>query len=209
MGADMPTRDHVEILSRETAFQGYFRVDRYRLRHRLHSGGWSRMLTREVFERGHVVAVLPYDPKREEVVLIEQYRIGAQAAGEHAPHHTPWLTEIVAGVIEEGEAPEEVARRETLEETGLAVAALEPVCTYLPSPGGSSESVRLYCARIDAAKAGGIHGHAGEGEDIRVFTMPAEEACARAAVAGFDNAAALIALMWLALNRDRLHRTWQ
>ena len=114
----------VEILDKETAFQGYFRIDRYRLRHRLFAGGWSEAITREVFERGHVVGVLPYDPIEDRVVLIEQFRIGAYAAG-----FSPWLIEIVAGVIEAGEEPEEVARRETLEETGCSVTELMPVTT--------------------------------------------------------------------------------
>ena len=116
----------VEILDKSEQYKGYFRINRYRLRHRLYAGGWSGELQRELFERGHAVGVLPYDPAADSVVLIEQFRIGALVAGME-----PWLTEIVAGIIEEGEAPEEVARRETREEAGLEVIGSH---AHLPLP---------------------------------------------------------------------------
>lgn len=194
---------NVEIIARETAFQGYFRVDRYRLRHSLHDGGLSPALTREVFERGHVAAVLPYDPGRDEVVLIEQFRIGALAAAKPA-----WCVEIVAGVIDEGETAQSVARREIIEEIGCAPDDLVPIHDYLVSPGGTSETVALFCGRIDASKAGGIHGNADEHEDIRVFTRPAAEAIAGLSRGEYTNALTLIGLQWLALNRDDLRRRW-
>lgn len=198
------TEDDLEIIARDTGYDGYFRIDRYRLRHRLFDGGWSPELRREVFERGHVTALLPYDPIRDEVVLIEQFRIGAHSAGLG-----PWITEIVAGVIDEGETPEAVARRETQEETGLEVAEMIPICHYLSSPGGTSETVRLFCGKVDAGNAGGTHGHADEGEDIRVFALPATEALERLAAAEFDNAITIIGLQWLALNRDELRGRWR
>jgi ADP-ribose diphosphatase len=197
--------DHtgLEIRARETVYQGYFRIDRYRLRHRRHDGGWTGELTREVFERGHVAAVLPYDPDRDAVVLIEQFRIGAYAAGEPC-----WLTEIVAGVIDEGESPEVVARREMEEETGCAVTRLEPIGTYLSSPGGASESVALHVGEVDSRKAGGVHGLAEEDEDIRVLVKPWSEIEAELKRGLVTNAATLIALQWLALNRTELRRRW-
>ena len=158
------TKD-IEILGKSEQYKGYFRINRYRLRHRLYAGGWSGELERELFERGHAVGVLPYDPAADSIVLIEQFRIGALVAGMD-----PWLSEVVAGIIEEGEAPEEVARRETREEAGIEVMDLMPICRYLVSPGGSSESVILYCGRVDSRGAGGIHGLAAEHEDIRVET---------------------------------------
>lgn len=198
------TADHdLEIIERTAAYLGYFRIDKYRLRHRLHAGGWSPELSREVFERGHVAALLPYDPARDEVVLIEQFRIGAHAAGL-----APWLTEIVAGVIEDGESAETVARRETQEEAGLAVAELLPVCKYLVSPGGTSETVAVFCGRVDATGAGGIHALDHEGEDIRVSALPFAEVRARLAAGAFDNAMTVIALQWLALNHDEVRRRW-
>lgn len=194
----------VEIIEKTPVFQGYFRVDAYRLRHSLYAGGMSGEMRREVFERGHAVAVLPYDPVRREVVLIEQFRVGAHAAG-----HTPWLMEIAAGIIGDGETVENVARREVMEETGLAVQDLVYAVTYLASPGGSSETDVMFAARVDAAGAGGIHGLDHEHEDIRVVPLAVPEALALLD-AGTEvlNAHLLIALQWLALNENRLREKW-
>jgi ADP-ribose pyrophosphatase len=193
----------VEILEKSERYRGYFRIDRYRLRHRLFAGGWSGAFDREVFERGHAVGVLPYDPAADAIVLIEQFRIGALVAGME-----PWLIEVVAGIVEEGEESEEVARREALEEAGLAIQALLPMCHYLVSPGASSEAVHLYCGRIDSRGAGGIHGLAEEHEDIRVDVLPYAEAMRWLAEGRITNATALIALQWLGLNRDRVRAAW-
>ncbi|GIX48203.1 MAG: ADP-ribose pyrophosphatase [Candidatus Tectimicrobiota bacterium] len=193
----------VEILEHTVCYQGFFRIERYRLRHRLFGGGWSRELVREVFERGHAAAVLPYDPHLDRVVLVEQFRIGAL----HAPGG-PWVLEIVAGVIDPGETPEEVVRREAEEEAGCQVQELVPICEYLVSPGGTSERLTLFCGRVDASRAGGIHGRAEEGEDIRVVVMPAEEAFARLRAGEIRAAAPIIALQWLMLNREALRRQW-
>ena len=195
--------DGVELLDKSERYSGFFRINRYRLRHRLFAGGWSGVIEREVFERGHAVGVLPYDPVADSVVLIEQFRIGALVAGM-----SPWLIEVVAGIIEEGEAPEEVARRETLEEAGLEIQALIPMCRYLVSPGGSSESVRLYCGRVDSRRAGGIHGLAEEHEDIRVDHLPYGEAMHLLEEGLVTNSVGLIALQWLALHRDRVRAAW-
>jgi ADP-ribose pyrophosphatase len=196
-------RSDVEILAKDTVYDGYFRIDRYRLRHRRHEGGWTGEITREVFERGHVAAVLPYDPERDAVVLIEQFRIGAWAAAKPC-----WLTEIVAGVIDDGESADDVARREMEEETGCPVTALEPIGSYLSSPGGTSESVALFVGRVDSRKAGGIHGLPDENEDIKVLARPWSEVEAGLKAGMFTNAATLIALQWLALNRESLRRRW-
>ena len=194
----------IEILSKETAFQGYFRIDRYRLRHALHQGGMSGEIVREVFERGHATAVLPFDPQRDEIVLIEQFRIGAHAAGTD-----PWLTEIVAGIIEEGETAQEVAARETLEETGLEVRDLLPIADYLVSPGGTSEHVTLFLGRVDATNGEGIHGLDHEEEDIRVFTMPFGEVEEILSTGKVGNAMTLIALQWLRLHHDEIVNEWR
>jgi len=193
----------IEILDKSEQYKGYFRINRYRLRHRLYAGGWSGELQRELFERGHAVGVLPYDPAADSVVLIEQFRIGALVAGMG-----PWLTEVVAGIIEEGEAPEEVARRETREEAGIEVMDLMPICRYLVSPGGSSESVVLFCGRVDSRGAGGIHGLAAEHEDIKVDVVPYAEAMRRLEEGDFTNAISIIALQWLALHRGRVRAAW-
>jgi ADP-ribose pyrophosphatase len=195
--------DGVELLGKSERYSGFFRINGYRLRHRLFAGGWSGVIEREVFERGHAVGVLPYDPVADSIVLIEQFRIGALIAGM-----SPWLIEVVAGIIEEGEAPEEVARRETLEEAGLEIQALMPMCRYLVSPGGSSESVLLYCGRVDSRGAGGLHGLVEEHEDIRVDRLPYEEAMRLLEEGRVTNSVSLIALQWLALHRDRVRAAW-
>lgn len=192
-----------EILKRETAFQGHFRIDRYRLRFRLHDGGMSREITRELFERGHAVAVLPYDPVRDAVVLLEQFRIGAlEAPGG------PWCLEPVAGIIDEGETLEDVARREAREEAGLELSALIKMHDYLSSPGGTSERVTLYLGRVDAANAGGLHGLADEAEDIRSLVLGFDEAWAEMTRRPIAVASLLIAMQWLALNRARVRQEW-
>ena len=197
------TEDDIDIRARETVFDGYFRVDRYRLRHRLFEGGWSDELVREVFERGHVAGVLPYDPVRDEVVLIEQFRIAAHAAGRPA-----WIIEVVAGIIEPGESVEAVARRESVEEAGLEILDLEPIADYQSSPGEVSEAVALFCGRVDASGAGGIHGARDEGEDIRVAAVPFAEIGEMLRPGGVDNAITLVALQWLVLNHDDIRRRW-
>jgi ADP-ribose pyrophosphatase len=197
-----PERD-VEVLEKTTPYRGFFRMDIYRLRHRKFDGGWTQELSREVFERGHAVAVLPYDPERDRVILIEQFRIGAYAAGLDA-----WLLETVAGVIEESESAQDVARREAHEEAGCDITDLVPIAEIMLSPGGCSETLAVYCGRVDSRGAGGIHGLAHEGEDIRVLVLPPEDALARVMATRGANANAIIPLQWLLLNRRELRQRW-
>lgn len=195
---------NIQILEKAAVYEGYFRINRYRLRHELFAGGMSAPISREVFERGHAVGVLPYDPVRDAVVLIEQFRIGAYVAG-----FEPWLIEIVAGIIEDGETPEDVAKREALEEAGLTMSELLPMRTYVVSPGGASESVHVFLGRVDSSTAGGIHGLNSEDEDIRVKAMPWAEARRLLDDGKICNALGLIALQWLALHRDDVRRRWK
>ena len=197
------TSRKVDILERVTAFQGYFRVDRYRLRHETFDGGMSAEITREIFERGHAAAALPYDPVRDEVVLLEQFRVGAHAAGRE-----PWMIEIVAGIIEDGETPESLVQREMLEEAGLTPLELEPMATILTSPGGASETVHFFCARIDSSDAGGLFGLDHEGEDIRAFVVPGDDVADLLTSGQVENGPAVLALQWFLLNRDRLRQQW-
>ena len=203
LSAAMMTEGDIDVLEHQTAYRGYFRIDHYRLRHRTFAGGWTDEMTREVFERGHAVAVLLYDPDHDAVVLIEQFRIGAFTAG-----HSPWLLEVVAGIIGKNESMEEVARRETTEETGCVATDLVAIGDYLPSPGGCSERVSLFCARVDSRTAGGVHGLAHEHEDIRTVVMSADEVIARLDQGRLDNSAIIIAVAWLARHRERLRAKW-
>ncbi len=188
--------DDYEIVARETGYDGFFRLDRLSVGFRRYDGGWSE-ITREVLERGHTVGVLLYDPARDKVVLVEQFR----APAVDAPGG-PWLIETVAGIIEEGETPEDVARRETAEETSLAVGALERIGAFMLSPGGASEFITLFCGRVDSRDAGGVHGI--DDEDIRTVVMATDDALAAVADGRIVAANAVIALQWLALNRARL-----
>lgn len=201
---DLSAPTAVDIVARRTAYDGYFRIDEYRLRHGRFAGGMSDEMKREVFERGHAAALLPYDPERDLFVLCQQFRIGAHAAGMGA-----WQIECVAGIMEDGETPEDVARREAVEEAGCTVTDLIPMQRYLVSPGGATETVSLFLGRIDAANAGGIHGLAHEHEDIRVFT--ASSAQLRALLDGgkVENAATLLAIQWYFLNKDRVTAAWR
>lgn len=197
------SRRRVDVRRKDAVFDGYFRVDRYALTHALHDGGQSAELVREVFERGHVAALLPVDPWRREVVLIEQFRPGAMAAG-----WDPWLLECVAGIIEAGEEPEGVAVRECQEETGLATDRVELLCKYLTSPGACSETVHLFAGRVDASAAGGTHGLASEGEDIRVQPFSIDEALGRLRDGAIVNSKTIIALQWLEMHMDALIARW-
>ncbi len=193
-----------KIDDRSTVYRGHFQVARYVVRHALFAGGMSQPLSREVFERGNAAVVLPYDPRRDEVVLIEQFRMGAYAAGIDA-----WTVEAVAGIVEPGETAEAVARREAVEEAGLTLGRLVPIGRTIISPGGSSEVVDLFCGEADATTANGIHGLAEEGEDIRAFVEPADAAIARLGAGNVLNGPTMITLQWLALNRAALRTRWR
>ncbi|MCU1723544.1 MULTISPECIES: NUDIX domain-containing protein [unclassified Pseudomonas] len=193
----------VEIVRRENCFQGFYRLDRLHLRHELFAGGMGREISRELFVRHDAVCVLPYDPQRDEVVLIEQFRVGALDKVEN-----PWLVELVAGLIDKDEQPEEVAHREAQEEAGLVFSALWPMTRYFPSPGGSDELVHLYLGRCSSEGAGGLHGLEEEGEDIRVRVWAFEDALQAVRDGQIANAATIIALQWLALNRDEVRGLW-
>ncbi len=196
-------RDGVELIEKQAAFSGYFRIDRLRLRFPLYEGGMSREVEREVLERGQVAAVLLVDPDRDCVVLIEQFRPGPYAAGEH-----PWLIEAVAGVIEGRESAEEMARREAREEANCEITDLFPVMRFFTSPGASTESVALFCGRVDSTDAGGVHGLEEEGEDIRVMVVSVDEALSLLHEGKIVNAKTIIALQWLASNYEKVKNRW-
>ena len=196
--------DDIELLEKVVCYQGYFRIERYHVRHRLFNGQWSRSFTREIFERGHAAAVLPYDPVRDEVILIEQFRAGALSAPGG-----PWLLEIVAGMIESGEVADDVVKRESIEEANCVVTDLIPLYDYLVSPGGTSERIALFCGRTDTSQAGGIYGVPGEDEDIKVHVVGWEAAMRLLRSGKVNSASAIIALQWLALNRKQVIDAWK
>src|SRR5690606_34192875 len=139
------TADDVEVLEKETPFRGFFRVDKLTLRHRAYEGDRAAPVTREILVRGDAAAVLPYDPLRREVLLVGQFRVGA--LGWRA---SPWCLEVMAGIAEQpGETQADVVRREGAEEAGIVLHEVEPICHYMPSPGGSDERRSVFVARAD------------------------------------------------------------
>lgn len=193
----------LEIIDKSTVFQGFFRIERYQLRHKLFAGGWSGVIQREVFERGHAVVLLPYNPLTDELVLIEQFRVGAAATSA-----SPWLLEVIAGMIDSGETAEQVAKREALEEAGLTIDELWPMLSYLSSPGGSTERIQLFLGRLTEPVQQGLFGLAEEHEDIKVHVVARQQAMQLLEAGKIDNAASVIALQWLALNLDKVQQRW-
>ena len=193
-----------QILEKQIVFDGFFQMEKYRLQHTLFEGGWSRPFSRELFERGHAVAMLPYDPVRDAVVLIEQFRVGALESAS-----TPWLVEVVAGMVESGEAEQAVALRESQEEAGCTVNRLEFIARYWVSPGGTSETIALYCGEVDSRSVGGVHGLDHEDEDILVHVVPYSEVVEMVHQQKIESATPLIAIQWLMMNRQRLRQQWQ
>lgn len=204
-------KSDVEIRNKESGYRGFFEINSYTLRHRHFNGDWGNDITREVFERGHAVGILPYDPVRDEVVLIEQFRPGALIALNSpwfAADASPWLYEAVAGIIDPGESPEDVAYRETIEEAGTKLSDLMPVCHYLVSPGGTTESVFVFVGCVDSSNIDGVHGVATEGEDIRPFAIPLQEAYDAISIGKINNGMTIIALQWLMLNKQQVRIKW-
>lgn len=195
--------EKVELVRSEVAFRGYFKVIRYFFRHGLHQGGMSDVISREVFERGQAGAVLLYDPGRDEVALIRQFRAGAYVAGRH-----PWTWETVAGIIEPGETAESMVRREAVEEAGLTVTDMLPIHSMMLTPGACSEACQIFLGRTDTSKAGGVFGLESEGENILVQVLPFAEAFAMVERDEIDNAVGIVALQWLALHHDEVRKRW-
>ncbi len=193
----------LEIIDKSTVFQGFFRIERWQLRHKCFAGGWSEVMTRELFERGQAVVVLPYNAQTDELVLVEQFRIGAVGSGQ-----SPWLLEAIAGMIEPGQSAELTARREAEEEAGIQLTELWPMLHYYSSPGGSTERIQLYLGRLTAAVTPGVFGLAEEHEDIKVHLLPRATAMQLLAEGKIDNAATVIALQWLALHLADVTARW-
>jgi ADP-ribose pyrophosphatase len=198
------TAQDVEIVKKETLFQGFFKMIKYHFKHKRYEGGMSRVVQREMFVRGKAAALLPYDPVTDQVVLIEQIRVGAL---EHA---NPWQIEIVAGIIDkDSENSEDVVRREAVEEAGVDVKRIEKVTAYYPSSGGCNEMIDVFVGEVDASLAKGIHGLLEEDEDIKVQVVSRDEAYHLVKNGTIENGASIIALQWLELNKDDLRARWR
>lgn len=199
------TEKDVKIKHKTLVHEGFCPIELYEMQHRLFNGKWTPIYTRELMIKPNVAAALPYDPKRNKVVLIEQFRVGA--LGKNI---TPWLIEIVAGIMDKShnETHEELVRREMLEEAGLDIEALLPIYDYWVTPGHSAEKVKLFCAKVDSTKAPAFSGLLHEHEDIKVHVISTEEAFASVRSGQINNSAAIIALQWLELNLETVNKKW-
>ncbi len=194
-----------EIVQRDALYSGNFlNIFRYHLRHRLFDGGWSDVFTREVLERYSAAAILPYDPVQDRVILIEQFRPGTLTHEKN-----PWQIEIPAGVLDNNQNPEQVAYSEAEEEAGCMITELYPIYNFFVSPGGSNEYLNLYCGRANLTHIEGTHGLKQEHEDILVHNLSYEQAIKKLAAGEIQTTPAIISLLWLQLNREKLRNLWK
>lgn len=200
-GAAAGPSGDVTLLATDRPFRGFFAVESLILTHRRHYGGVSAPMRREVFVACDAVTVLPYDPARDRVLLIEQFRAGPVARGDAAP----WQIEAIAGRIDGADTPEDTARREAREEAGLDLGALLPVAAYYPSPGAVTEYIHSFVALADLPDGtGGLHGLADEHEDILARVLPFDEALDLLSRGRIGNAPLILTLLWLQRERPRL-----
>lgn len=200
------SQEDMEIVAEKTLYKGFFTLKQIQFKHKLFAGGESEIVTRELLIKGAASAVIAYDPKADSVVLVEQVRIGAAYHPE--PMRSPWLLELIAGMVEKDEKPEEVALRESKEEAGITVKNLTHCLSVWDSPGGTVERLHLFVGKVDSSQAKGIHGLADENEDIRVHVVKREQAYRWMCEGKIDNGIAVIGLQWLQLNYAQLQKRW-
>ena len=198
----------VQIDSDETVWQGRFALQRVGFRQRRFDGAMSGPRVWELLRRGTASAVLPYDPVRDLVVMIEQFRLPAYAAGL-----PPYMMELAAGLTDGADDAEATIRRESVEEMGLKLGRVHRIGEFLLTPGGCDELCTLFAGEVDAGAAAadglmGTRGLASEQEDIRVWALPADEVIERALAGGYPNSVASIGLLWFAARREWLRSRW-
>ena len=184
-------------------YNGFFKIRVAELEHAKFDGTSTGPYVREIFERGNAVAILPYDPVTDKVLLIRQFLIGAMMAKR--PNRP---LQVIAGMVEEGESFEDVAHREAVEEAGVAFKHIELAQGFLPSPGGSSEYIQTFVGHADLSNAGGNFGLDDENEDSQADVVDADEAIAMLSRGEIEAGPAVVVLLWFALNRDRLRTEW-
>jgi ADP-ribose pyrophosphatase len=204
LASDGSKPSKVELLSTEVLADRRFRYELLTLRTETFAGELSEPFKREALRSGEAVVVLLYDPGTQQIVLIDQFRIAAFL--NHLP--SPWILECVAGLVDEGETKEAAARREVKEETGCDVKKMEYIGAYLSSPGLSDEMVTIYVGEVEAARAGGVHGHVAEGEDIRTVVLSVDESLAAMDHGAVVNVMAQVALLWFARHGVALRQRW-
>ena len=195
----------VEAVERRQAYARYFGIEEHLLRHRRFDGGRSEPLERAVFTSGDAVVVLPWDPRRDAVLLIEQFRAGPFARRDPRP----WRLETVAGRCDRNEPTEATARREAREEAGIELGRIERIAEFYPSPAIMSEFITAFVGEADLGAAGGVFGLPEEHEDIRAQVVPLDAALAAVESGEIDTAPLMLALLWLRANAERLRDAWR
>ena len=197
------SKKDVDVLKDECLYKGFFEMRKLTLKHKKFNGQWSNPMTREMMVRNDAVCVLLFDPAADKVLLIEQFRPTMLRS------ESPWLLELVAGMVEEGETDEEVARRESLEEAGVVVKRLEYMFKFVPSPGGLVEYLRMYAGEFDSSSVDltKTHGLDDENEDIKLHLMTSDEAIALLEQ-DVENASTIMGLQWFTLNKTKLVKRW-
>ncbi|MDQ7049578.1 MAG: NUDIX domain-containing protein [Enterobacterales bacterium] len=186
-----------QLLEQKSLYSGFFKLQNYRLKHQLFQGGWSQEFTREILQRGNAAGVLLFDPKTDQLVLIEQFRPGAIESDY------PWIMEVVAGMIESDETPKQVVQREAIEESGVQIKGLKLIHHYYSSPGGSDEQIWLFIGQINIDQIAEYAGLENENEDIKVHRLAATEVFDWLKKGKINNAMTIIALQWLQLQPER------
>ena len=191
-----------KIHKKSNVYDGHFKVAKFELTHELFAGGETQLIQRECISRQDAVALVPYDPDTNQVVLVEQFRVGAIREAQ------PWLKEIVAGLIEQNEDPAEVAMRESVEEIGCMPTHIKKIGQFYTTPGGFSELIHLYVGRVDVNAVQAFAGLEHEGEDIKVQPVSVSELNNMLSEGEIRTAIGIIGLQWLLQNYQELQQAW-
>lgn len=200
------SHDRADVVTEriDRPYTAFFAIEEHRLRHRQFDGNLSDPVERTVVTSGDAVTVIPYDAGQDRVMLIEQFRAPIHARGDQCP----WAIEAIAGRIDQELDAERCARREAGEEGGIELGRIEKIAAYYATPGIAAEHVTSFAGEARLDGEGGIYGVEHENEDIRAFTCPLDEALAAVASGEINTAPAVLSLLWLQQNRDRLRRKW-
>lgn len=192
-----------QLIAKSEPYAAFFSVEEAELRHLRHDGGWTPALLRAVFVSGDATVVLPWDPKRDRVMLIDQFRAAPALRGDAQP----WLHETIAGRVDAQETPAEAALREAVEEAGLTISRLIPGPHNYPSPGAVAEYLYLYIGIADLPDdVAGVGGLPSEHEDIRSHLVPRAELTRMALAGEIRNGPLLNLALWLELRHEALRR---
>ena len=184
-----------KVTNKKNLYDGFFKMNEISLKYKKYDGSWSNEIKRELFGGAQVSAVLPYDPIKKEIVLIQQFRPGTISRNTNN-----YLKEIVAGIIDPGESPEIAAKRECLEETGYKIKKLTSIQGYYPAPGSSESFYHLFLGEVDSKNGKKIMGLDTENEDILVESFNINQVKKMMQSGELINGLSLIAIQWFFLN---------